>query len=431
MVGIIGICLFLLLIFLNMPIGFAMAVVGFGGMCILKGMEPGFSVIATEPFRTAAYYIFSVIPLFVLMGYLAAHTRLSADAFYVLNKWIGHLPGGLAMGTVGACTIFAAVCGDPISTAATITSVSVSEMRKYGYSDELSLGCIAAGGNLGFLIPPSLVFIIYAFLTEQSVGVLFISGIMPGLLLAFLFVLTIYFICKINPKMGPSGPKASWMERLKASPKLFGVLIVILLVLGGIYTGMFTPTEAAGIGVFAMLLVTLINRQLTWQGFTAALSDTAVMTGMVFILIIGALIFNKFIVVSGIPLILGDFIAGLEVPPIFILIFILIAYILVGCIMDIIGVILIVVPILHPLLVGMGFDPIWLAVLTVITVLIGGLTPPVGIVCYAIAGMVKDVPLFVVFRGSYPFIGAMVVCLIILIAFPQISLFLPNLMIPR
>jgi tripartite ATP-independent transporter DctM subunit len=302
-------------------------------------------------------------------------------------------------------------------------------MRKYNYKDQFSLGAIAAGGNLGFLIPPSLVFIVYAVLTEQSVGVLFMSGILPGILLSALFMLTIYTVAKINPRMAPTGPKASWMERLKASPKIFWLLVVIVLVLGGIYTGTFTPTEAGAVGAFVILAVTIATKQITWRGFTATLGDTAVMTGRVFILIIGAMTFNRFLVVTGIPMSLANFVAGLEVPAMVTLIVVLIAYILIGFIMDIMAILIVAIPILHPLLVGLGFDPVWLAVLTVITVLMGNISPPVGIVVFALSGMVRDVPLFTIFRGVFPFLGAMLVCLIILIIFPQIALWLPGMMI--
>jgi tripartite ATP-independent transporter DctM subunit len=283
---------------------------------------------------------------------------------------------------------------------------------------------------LGFIIPPSLVFIVYGILSNQSIGVLFMSGIMPGLLLAVLFIITIYIVCRVNPKMGPSGPKASWMERAKATPRLIPVLVIIVLVLGGIYTGVFTPTEAAGIGVFVLLILTMATRQIKWRDFVLAIEDAAMLTAMVFILIIGAIIFSRFLIISEVPMGLAHFITGLTMPPIYILIFVLIAYLIIGCIMDILAVLIVLIPILHPLLVGLGFDPVWLAVLTCITVLVGGLTPPVGVVVFALSGMFKDVPMYKIFRGTYPFIGAMFICLIILVAFPEISLWLPGRMSP-
>jgi len=426
--GVCGTCLLLIAIFLKMPVGFAMALIGALGMYILAGAASAFSLIANEPFSVASNYIYCAIPLFVFMGCVGSNTRMSEDAFFTLNKWIGQLPGGLAMGAVGVCTIFAAMCADPISTAATITKASLGEMRRYKYSDQLSLGTIAAAGNLGFLIPPSLVMIIYGILTEQSIGALFMSGVMPGLLISASFMVTIYILCKSNPKLALQGPKISWMGRLKATPRLIPVLIIVALVMGGIYAGVFTPTEAAAWGVFAILLISIITRQLSWKDYKAALSETSVITGMIFMLIIGAMIFSRFLVICEVPSNLANFIGGLQVPRLLILITVLITYMLLGCIMDLMSILIVAVPILHPLLVELGFNPLWLAVLTVITVLIGNVTPPVGIVVFALSGMVRDAQLFTIFRGVVPFIITMLICLIILIAFPQISTWLPSMM---
>ena len=428
-VGLIGICVLLVLMFLKMPIGFCMAFIGGLGMLLLKGYSPMISLFGTEPFSHASDYILSVIPLFVFMGFLAAYTPMGSEAFYTLNKWIGHLPGGLAMGTVGACTIFAAICGDPISTAATITSVSLREMRKYNYKDHFSLASIASGGNLGFLIPPSLIFIVYAIMTEQSVGTLFISGILPGLMLSAMFMVTIYIVAKWNPQVAPPAPAVSWSERLSSTPRVFWVLVVIILVLGGIYGGVFTPTEAGAVGSLVMLIIALIRKQLPWKNFKLTLSDTAMMVGRVFILIIGAFIFNRFLVSTDFPQAVASFVAGFVMPRYATLAIVLIVYLIIGCIMDIAAIILVLVPILHPLLVQLGFDPVWLAVLTTITVLIGQVTPPVGIVVFALSGM-TDVPSFTIYRGCLPFIYAMLIGLVILIIFPEISLFLPYTMRP-
>ena len=263
--GVGGICLLLVLIFLKMPVGFAMALTGAVGMCILVGAKAAFSLIANEPFSVSTNFIYCAIPLFVFMGCIGSNTRLSADAFFVLNKWIGRLPGGLAMGSVGVCTIFAAVCADPISTAATITKASLGEMRRYEYRDQLSLGTIAAAGNLGFLIPPSLVLIIYGVLTEQSIGALFMAGVLPGVLISISFMITIYIICSRNPRLAPPGPKTGWMDRIKAIPRLIPVFLILALVMGGIYAGIFTPTEAAAWGVFAILFLSVVLRQISWK----------------------------------------------------------------------------------------------------------------------------------------------------------------------
>lgn len=426
--GVIGTAGLLVLIFLGVPVGFAMALCGSLGMFIVMGFKPAFSLIANEPFAVSSYFVYCAIPLFIFMGGIAARTRLSSDAFYTLNKWVGHYRGGLAMGSVGVCTIFAAMCSDPISTSATITTASLKEMRKHKYNDQLSLGTIAASGNLGFLIPPSLVLIIYGVLTEQSIGSLFMAGILPGLLISCSFVLTIFIICRINPDQAQKAPKAGWKERIKATPRIFRVMIIIVLVLGGIYSGLFTPTEGAAVGVFMILAMAITARQLSWKEYEIALDNTFTMTGMIFVLIIGASIFSRFLVICEVPSSLANFIGGLDFPHLLILIIVLIAYMLLGCIMDLMSVLIVAVPILHPMLVELGFNPLWLAILTVVTVLIGNVTPPVGIVVFALSGMVKDTALFTIFRGVVPFIITMLICLGILIAFPQIATWLPGVM---
>jgi len=430
LLGVIGLCLLFVFIFLNMPIGFAMAFVGIAGICAVSGMKPALSIVAAEPFSISNTYIFSVVPLFVFMGYLAGHSGVSSDAFYALNKWIGHMRGGIAGATSAACAMFAAICGCAIATATTMCAVALPEMRKYKYDDSLSLGTIAASGNLGFLIPPSVPFILYATLTEQSIGVLFMSGILQGILLLFLFLGTIFIIIKANPQKASPAPKASWGERLRASRFFIGILIIVVLVLGGIYGGIFTPTEAAAVGGFGVFILGLINRKLTRQGFVGSLRETARMTGMIFILIIGAMVFSRFMALSEIPFKLGEIISGLDIPSIYVLVVALIFYVLVGMIMDVMAVMLIMTPILHPLLVSLGFDPVWLATITVVVIMMGQISPPVGIVVYALSGMVKNVPMFTIFRGALPFMGSMLIGLILLVAFPQIALLLPNLMRP-
>jgi len=429
-VGIAGIILFFVLVFLNLPIGIAMALIGVAGVGVLLGVEKGLTVLGLELFRVSSTYVFGVVPLFVGMGFLASVSGLSADAFYSINKWIGNVRGGLAMAATAACALFAAICGCAVATAGTVAAVSLPEMRKHKYSDTLSLGVLAAGGNLGFLIPPSLGFILYAILTEQSIGVLFISGILPGLLLTVLFMFTIWLMVRINPRLAPTTPSASWMERLVSLRYLTGAVAVIVLVLGGIYAGIFTPTEAGGIGVLGVLIVGLINRKLKWQGLISALYETIRMTGLMFLLVGGAMVFSRFIALTQLPMVLAGTIGALAISPYAVLAIVLIFYILVGFIMDIMAMILLLAPIFHPVLVALGFDPVWLACITIVTVLMGHISPPVGIVVYALSGMVKDAPVFTIFRGALPFLGAMLVCLIILIVFPEIVLVLPNLMRP-
>jgi C4-dicarboxylate transporter DctM subunit len=408
-----------------------MGLVGFVGLAVVRGWDSGLSVLGLQYFRTAATYAFSVIPLFVLMGFLASEVRISADAFYVVEKWIGHFRGGLAMATTVACAIFAAICGDSIATATTLAAVSLPIMRKQGYSDVLSLGCIASGGNLGFLIPPSLGFVFYAIITEQSIGSLFISGIGPGVLLTVLFVIMIAIWCRMDPSMGPPTPRVSWKERGVSLRYILGPFIIILLVLGGIYSGLFTPTEAAAAGAFGCYVIGLVSRRLSWKGFRGSLEETARLVGRIFILVSGALVFSRFITISEIPNNLAAALATLDVSPYVILWIVLIFYILIGFILDIMSIILLAAPILHFVLVGLGFDPIWLGSTTMITILMGQISPPFGIVVFGLKGYVQEVPIWTIYRGCIPFLGTMFIGLIICVYIPQIALFLPYLMVPK
>jgi len=393
-------------------------------------MDPGLQVLGLQYFRTAATYAFSVVPLFVLMGFLASEVKISTDAFYVIQKWMGHVRGGLAMATTTACAVFAAICGDSIATATTLAAVSLPTMRKFKYDDSLSLGCLASGGNLGFLIPPSLGFVFYAIITEQSIGTLFISGMLPGLLLTVLFIITIAIRCRINPQMGPAIPRASWIERLVSLRYIIGPLLIIVLVLGGIYGGIFTPTEAAAAGVFGCLVLGLIARRLSWSGLRYSLKETAVLVGRIFILVSGALVFSRFITVTEIPVTLAENLATLNVGPYVILWIVLIFYVMVGFILDIMSIILLVAPILHFILVELGFDPVWVASTTMITILMGQISPPFGIVVFGLSAYVPDVPIWTIYRGCIPFLLAMAIGLAICVYFPQIALFLPSLMVP-
>ncbi len=427
-IGIIGICVFVLLLFFSMPIGLVMVLVGFVGFSLIRGWEAGLTAVALVSIRQASTFIMSSIPLFILMGYLAANIGMVQNAFYAANRWVGHLKGGLAISTIIAGTIFGAVCGNVMAPAVAMCTVALPEMRKYGYRDQLSLGCFAASGTLSWLVPPSVGFIIYAVLTELSIGQLFIAGILPGLLLAFLFVIAILIWCRADPTVASIGPRASWKERIMSLKLIWAFVILILLVLGGIYGGVFTPTEAAAIGVFGTLVLGLINRKLSRQAFSESIVATAELTGMIFLLIIGAMVFSGFMTVTQIPLVLADYLTQLSLPPWIILAFVLLIFIVIGFFMDIISVVMIVIPIIHPILVSLGIDPLVLGVLTVIAILMGNISPPFGILVFVLAGVQKDVPLFTIFRGTLPFLGAMFVCLIITAAFPVIATILPHLM---
>lgn len=430
LLGVLGIIVLFVLIFLNVPVGFSLAGIGILGVCLTRGFDSGLNILGVEYFRTASTYVFSVVPLFIGMGFLASHADLSRQAFIVIKNFIGHRRGGLAMASTVACSIFAAICGDSIATATTIGSVSLPEMRRYKYKDTLSLGCIAAGGNLGFLIPPSLGFIFYAILTEQSVGILFISGILPGVLLTVLFLIAIWIWCSIDKNVAPASERVGWGERFRSLYHIIAAVFLILLILGGIYLGLFTPTEAGAVGLFGVLIVGIVTRGLSLDGFIRAMFDTAVLVGRIFILITGAIIFGRFITFTEIPPNLAQAIVDANLPPYLVLCIVLGFYVLIGFVMDIMSIILLAAPILHPILVQLGFDPVWLAAATMVTVLMGSISPPVGIVVYAMSGFVEDASVFTIFRGTFPFLGMMLIGLILMILFPQIALFLPNLMSP-
>ncbi|OGO22992.1 MAG: hypothetical protein A2144_12380 [Chloroflexi bacterium RBG_16_50_9] len=430
-VGVIGILLFLLLMFLQMPIGVAILLAGFVGLWLTRGMPAALSATAIIIPRAASTYLLSVIPLFIWMGMLASHSGVSMRAYSAMHKWLGHFRGGLAIATVGAGAAFGAVCGNNVACAATMQAVALPEMRKYGYSDGLSLGSIAAAGNLGIMIPPSGAFVVYGFLTEESIGALFMAGVLPGLLITFLFWLQIYMTCRLNPRLATQGPATSWKERLIATKDLAGILVTFIIVIGGIYLGIFTPTEGASIGVAAVIVIGLINRQLTWRGFLNSLVETGEVTAMVLLLIFGAMVFSSFTTTTEIAFRLADLIATLAVNRYAILAAILVLYILAGLFMDIFAVLIISLPIVYPIVVNLGFDPIQFGVLSVLCIMIGCITPPFGILVFAIYGMAKkEVPMYTIFRGCLPFLGTMIVSLVILVAFPQISLFLPNIALP-
>lgn len=427
-IGIIGIVVLLVLMLFRLPIGFAMALVGFVGFFYLGSLDGAFSVMGMEPFAAVSAYTFTVLPLFILMGQFAFHSGLSAKLFFLAHKWLGHLPGGLAMATIGGCAGFAAVSGSSIATAATMGSVSLPEMKKYNYAPTLATGCIAAGGTLGILIPPSACMIVYGIITEQSISELFIAGILPGILLAILFMVTIYILAKVNPKLGPSVPAASLREKLTVLMSCGDLLVLFLLVMGGLYIGFFTPSEAGAVGAAGAFFIGLVRKRLNLKGIGDALIETMQTTAMIFVIIIGAMIFNRFLAITTIPFVLASIISGLPIPPLATTIVIFLIYVLLGCFIDVMAMMLLTMPIFFPVVLALSIDPIWFGVVVVIVSEMGLITPPVGMNVYVIKGVAEDVPLHTVFRGILPFLIPMIVCTAILMAFPQIALFLPGTM---
>ena len=427
-VGTIGVALLLILLAIRLPVGFAMALIGLSGFVYLVSPEGGLSMAARACWDQFASYNFSVIPLFILMGQFAFFSGISGRLYKSAYNWLGHMRGGLAMATIGACAGFAAICGSSTATVATMGAVALPEMKKYKYDSALATGCIAAGGSMGILIPPSVILIIYGIMTEQSIGSLFAAGFVPGLLEAFLYIVTISIICKLNPNLGPRGPKISLKSKIMG---LWGgtaeTLAIFILVIGGLFGGWFTPTEAAGVGAFAVLVLSIVLRRINWKGFTTSIYTTTGTTAMILIIVLGAIIFNKFIAVTRVPFALADWVVGLNLPPLVIMLMIIIVYLIGGCFMDALGLILLTVPIFFPVAMSLGFNPIWFGIIITRVSEIGVITPPVGMNVYVMKGVAPDVPLITIFKGILPFLLADVLSVILLVFVPQISLYLPSI----
>jgi tripartite ATP-independent transporter DctM subunit len=427
-IGVIGLALLLFFLAIRMPVGFAMTLIGLTGFIFQVSPEGGLTMAARAAWDQFASYTFSVVPLFILMGQFGFYSGISRRLYDSAHKWLGHMRGGLAMATVGACAGFAAICGSSTATVATMGAVSLPEMKRYKYDMGLATGSIAAGGSMGILIPPSVILIVYGIMTEQSIGKLFAAGFLPGLLEAFLYIVTISIVCWRNPSLGPRGPKTSLKTKVMG---LWGgtaeTLAIFFLVIGGLFGGWFTPTEAAGVGAFFVLLLSVVTRRLNWKGFTDSIYTTTSTTAMILIVILGAVIFNKFVAVTRIPFALADWVVGLNLPPLIIMAMIIIVYIIGGCFMDSLGLILLTVPIFFPVAVKLGFDPIWFGIIITRVSEIGVITPPVGINVYVMKGVATDVPLVTIFRGIVPFLIADIFSVFFLLFVPQFVLFLPSI----
>ena len=427
-IGIIGIIVLIVLLYSKMPVGFAMGFLGLIGFSYVVSFDAGLNLLARDVWDVFSSYNLTVIPLFVFMGQIAFHAGISRrlyDSAYVL---LGHRRGGLAMTTVGACAAFSAICGSTNATAATMATVALPEMKRYGYDMGLATGTVAAAGSLGILIPPSVIFIVYGILTEQSIGKLFAAGILPGILLCFLFLLTIHLRVLKNPSLAPPGPKSNIREKFRSFAGILETMILFALVMGGIFLGLFTPTEAAAIGAFMTLLIAIIRRQLYWKGFIQSLADTTKISCMIMVIVTGAVIFGHFMAITRIPYILADYVSSLPLSPHAIIGVIIFVYLIGGCFMDALAMIMLTIPIFFPVVQKLGFDPIWFGVVIVLITEMGVITPPVGINVYVVYGVARDVPLEKIFRGVFPMLIALFVCNLLLILFPQIALWLPGLM---
>jgi tripartite ATP-independent transporter DctM subunit len=426
--GIAGLVLLFVLIFTKMPVGFLMALLGVVGFAHLVSLDAALSLMARDLFEVFGSYNLTVIPLFILMGQIAFHSGISSRLFKVAYTFIGHWPGGMAVATLGACTGFSAICGSTNATAATMAAVTLPEMKKYHYHDSLATGVVAAGGSLGILIPPSVIFIIYGIMTEQSIGKLFMAGVIPGILLTMLFILAVVIWVNLQPELAPRGPRTTFREKMASLAGLIETLILFTLVMGGLFLGIFTPTEAGAIGAMGTLVIAVARRNISVKGLVGALVETTRISCMVLVIVAGATIFGHFLAVTRIPFDVANWVTGFNLPSAVIMALIIGVYLVGGCFIDALAFIMLTVPIFYPVIVSMGYDPLWFGVIIVLVTQIGVITPPVGVNVYVVSGVARTVPLEVIFKGVIPMLIALVAGVMLMIPFPQIALFLPGLM---
>jgi tripartite ATP-independent transporter DctM subunit len=426
-VGLIGIAILLVLLFSGISIGVAMALVGFLGFAVIVGIGPALGILKSVTYSEFANYNLSVIPLFILMGSFAFAAGMSENLFNAVYKWIGHFRGGVAQATIVACACFAAISGSSLATAATLGAVALPEMKKYKYDDGLATGAIAAGGSVGILIPPSVILIIYGIITEQSIGKLFLAGFIPGIMETVFYLFTIWYLTFFKPHHGPKGPTTTLNEKVYSLGKTWEVVVLFIVVIGGIYMGVFTTEEAAGIGAFGTFFFAIVRKKMSWAVFKESLVNTIQTTGMLFMIILGAMIFGYFLSVSQVPSSLAGSVAELPVNRYVILAIILVVTLALGCVMDSMAIVLLTIPVFFPLIIDLDFNPIWFGILVVRVTEMGLITPPVGLNVFIIKG-ISGVPIGTIFRGVFPHLVADAIQVAFLVAFPQIVLFLPNMM---
>jgi C4-dicarboxylate transporter, DctM subunit len=424
--GTIGAVLFFVLMFLRMHVGMSMMISGFVGFLLTRGWSAATTTLAGTIFDTSTSNILVIIPLFIVMGTIAAAGGPIGSAFDTFNKWVGHFRGGLSMAAVCACAAFGAVCGDNIATAMVMDKAALPEMRKYGYDDKLSLGSIAAGGNLGIMIPPSAAFVVFGFITDTSISNLFIAGILPGILLTVMYCIQIAVQCRLQPDLATVTPKATWKQRFISIRGIVAILIGFLLVMLGLTLAIFTPQEAGALGALAMLIVSLPYRQLTFKKFAHAFLQAVKTASMILLLIFGARYFSMFLTSSNIAKAISDGVANSGMHKYLVMIMVCIVWLILGSLMDIWSVMIISLPIFFPLLVDLGFDPLQVGVLTVLLIMVGCITPPVGVVVFTLAGAHREVSMYTIFKGVGWFLFTMVMLALLLIFIPQLSTWLPS-----
>ncbi|MFN4311032.1 MAG: TRAP transporter large permease [Ferrovibrio sp.] len=426
LIAIGGFVVLFILMVLRVPVGIAMGIVGVGGFGLLAATAPALNLLAQSPIRVATDYDLAVIPMFILMGAFATAAGMSRELFRAGEAWLGHRRGGLAMATVAACAGFAAINGSSVATAATMTTVTLPEMRRFGYHPGFSTGVIAAGGTLGIMIPPSVVFALYGILTEQDIGKLFIAGVLPGLLAIALYILVIQVLGWLRPDLMPRGPKADWRERIASLRDIWATVLLFGGIVGGLYGGVFTATEAAGCGAVGALLIGILRGRLGWTEIKSSLVEAVRTSAAIITIVIGAFLFGYFLVITQTPQKVSDFLTGLPIGPYGILVLILAMYLILGALMDELAIILVTVPIIYPVMLQLGFDPIWFGVIIVMVTTLGMVMPPVGINVFVINSIARDVSLWQIYKGVMPFILIDLVRLALLVLFPAIALYLPS-----
>jgi len=426
-IAILGIILMLVLMFIGIPVGFAMALAGFLGMLYFVSPVAALTTLGGTLWSQFSDYGLSVIPFFILMGQICFNSGISGRLYDAAYKWVGQLRGGIAMATIGACAGFAAICGSNTATAATMGTIALPEMKKYNYDPVLSTGTVATGGILGVVIPPSVVLIVIGIQTQQSIAKLFIGGIFPGIIMSVLFMITIYALCRWNPHLGPAGPKTSFKQKLASLGGVIETLILFGMVIGGLMVGWFTPTEAGAAGAFGAIIITLARQEFTWQRFTKSLAETLRISCMVMVLVTGAVVFGRFLAVTRLPFLVADWASALPIPRVGALGIVLLIYLIGGCIMDGLGFLIVTIPIFFPMLMVLGYDPLWAGILLMVVTTIGAITPPVGVCVFVVKGLVPEIPIGDIFKGVSYFFVACLLILIILVAFPQVATFLPSL----
>jgi len=428
-VGVLGSCFLFLLLLIGMPIAFSLMLVGFLGISYLASIKAALPLLARTVYEASSHYPYTIIPLFIVMGGYAEISGISSDLYDTFDKWLRRLPGGLGMATIAAIAGFSAISGSSVASAAAFGKVAYPEMRRFNYSPRLAAGTVAAGATIDFLIPPSLGFVVFGMLTEQSIGKLLISGMIPGLILAGAFMVILYVWVKFNPNSALSSPEGvSWKEKVSALKGIWETLVIFLLVIGGIYTGLFTPNEAAGVGATLIFTMAIVKKKLTPRILLASLFEAVRVSVMVLFLVAGANVFSYFLALSTIPMEVSTWIVGLGISKYAILAIIVLIYLLLGCFLDAISMMILTLPVIFPMVLQLGFDPIWFGVVCVLMMGAGLITPPMGLCVFTVASIAKDAPLEEVFKGALPFLTAILFVTFLITLYPQIALFLPSMM---